>query len=296
MLWNQIRCPSDCCKFSESSGVSPNFIRFGSYRRKVDGRTIRRYQCKACRKTFSAQTFNDTYWQHKPKINSLLFGLFASSVSIRRSALLVGVDKKTSERRFRHFAKLGRKEQALLLTSLKPLDKIQADEMETFEHTRLKPLSIPMVVCTNSRRILAFDVATMPCKGSNAELSRRKYGLRLDQRKEKFQNVLKTIKPLIKDNAVILTDKKSTYPNWIYSVFPRTITHLTTKGRRGCTVGYGELKEGGFDPLFQFNHTAAMNRDNINRMRRRTWATTKDRARLLDHLYIYACFHNRYLV
>ncbi len=35
-------------------------------------------------------------------------------------------------------------------------------------------------------------------------------------------------------------------------------SHQRFKGRRGCIVGQGELKVGGFDPLFSLNHTYAM--------------------------------------
>jgi hypothetical protein len=42
--------------------------------------------------------------------------------------------------------------------------------------------------------------------------------------------------------------------------------HTTVKGRHGCVVGQGELKKIVFDPLFSFNHTAAMARANINRL------------------------------
>ncbi len=43
----------------------------------------------------------------------------------------------------------------------------------------------------------------------------------------------------------------------------------------------------GFDLLFSLNHTAAMCRDRIKRLSRRTWCTTKrpDRLQLLMDLY-----------
>src|SRR5690606_30560130 len=89
----------------------------------------------------------------------------------------------------------------------------------------------------------------------------------------------------------VLTDKKSTYPNWIRGVLPGA-THFKVKGRRGCVVGYGEMKKGGFDPLFYLNHTAAMVRDNLARMLRRTWCGTKLRAYLQHALDLYVDFHN----
>jgi len=61
-------------------------------------------------------------------------------------------------------------------------------------------------------------------------------------------------------------------------------------------VGQGELKRGGYDPLFSLNHTAAMIRANINRLFRRTWCTSKRIDRLEGHLLLYTDYHNRVLV
>ena len=33
---------------------------------------------------------------------------------------------------------------------------------------------------------------------------------------------------------------------------------MTTKGRRGCVIGQGELKRGGYDPLFALNLNYAL--------------------------------------
>jgi transposase-like protein len=88
-----------------------------------------------------------------------------------------------------------------------------------------------------------------------------------------------------------ITDKSPFYPNLIKDMFPEAV-HESYKGRRGCVVGQGELKAGGHDPLFALNHTCAMVRDNIKRMTRRTWCTTKKIPMLENMLYIYAMFHN----
>lgn len=85
------------------------------------------------------------------------------------------------------------------------------------------------------------------------------------------------------------------YPSSVKRFFPEA-SHVVTKGRRACVVGQGELKRGGFDPIFSFNHTAAMVRANINRLIRRTWNTTKKPERLIEHLWIYMNYHNSVLI
>ncbi|HXH76731.1 MAG TPA: hypothetical protein VNJ08_17305, partial [Bacteriovoracaceae bacterium] len=58
----------------------------------------------------------------------------------------------------------------------------------------------------------------------------------------------------------------------------------------------GELKKVRFDPLFMVNHTCALLRANVNRLIRKTWCTTKDPARLKDHLDVFVYYYNEILL
>ncbi len=57
---------------------------------------------------------------------------------------------------------------------------LEFDDLETFEHTKCKPLSATIAVESKTRRILGFRVARMPAKGLLAAISRKKYGYRKD--------------------------------------------------------------------------------------------------------------------
>ena len=60
----------------------------------------------------------------------------------------------------------------------------QFDEMETIEHTKLKPLTIP--ICVNENyEILGIHVGKIKAKGHLSLISQKKYGFREDER-EKF--------------------------------------------------------------------------------------------------------------
>jgi hypothetical protein len=166
--------------------------------------------------------------------------------------------------------------------------------METFEKSKCLPVSIPLVVEAGTRKILGFRVCSMPAKGPLAEISRRKYGPRADDRAESVSSLFSELAHIIDPHAKIMSDQNPKYPAWIKRHFPN-VQHKTVKGKRGCVVGQGELKKTGFDPLFDFNHTAAMLRANINRLVRRTWCTTKRLDRLIAHIWIYIQFHNQHL-
>lgn len=172
------------------------------------------------------------------------------------------------------------------------ISEVHFDEMESFEISKCLPVSIPLVVENRTRLILGFRVCSMPAKGHLAEISRRKYGFRADERVQAADSLLKEIKPYLATALEIRSDENPKYPSWIRPHFPDA-KHLKYKGRRGCVVGQGELKSGGFDPLFSLNHTAAMIRARVSRLFRRTWNTTKKRERLADHIAIYVQAHNQ---
>ena len=212
---------------------------------------------------------------------------------MRRSARILRIHRITVARKLRFLANEARMRQEAFLNCLPLLDHFVFDEMETFEHTKCKPLSIPLVV-TRDRKILVAEVAKMPAKGPLASISRKKYGYRQDQRPRVIKKMLGSLQCRVTQHPHILSDQNPKYPTWIREHFPNA-HHETTKGRRGCVTGQGELKAIQWDPLFALNHTAAMFRANVNRLFRRTWCTTKIPQGLKDHLDLYIDYHNRIL-
>lgn len=172
---------------------------------------------------------------------------------------------------------------------------MEFDDLETFEHSKLKPLSVCAAVEHKTRRILGFRVAKMPAKGKLTQKSLKKYGPRDDERAKARDELFTEIKEFVRPDAIIKSDKNPHYPKDVRRHFPNA-EHVTFDGRRGCVVGQGELKSGGFDPLFSLNHTYAMFRANINRLFRRTWNTTKKPERLRIHILIYCLYHNTVLL
>lgn len=172
---------------------------------------------------------------------------------------------------------------------------MEFDDVESFEHSKCKPVSITMAVESGTRRILGFRVSKMPAKGHLAKIARKKYGARKDERAPARRCLFKELRLLVEPNVLIKSDESPHYPEDVKRHFPHA-THERFKGKRGCIVGQGELKKIGFDPLFSFNHTAAMLRANINRLFRRTWCTSKNVQGLSDHLAIYCVFHNEVLL
>ena len=85
-------------------------------------------------------------------------------------------------------------------------------------------------------------------------------------------------------SVVLRTDEKSTYPGIARRAFRgKRVGHLRTKSVLPRTEA---------NPLFPINHTEAIMRDLIGRVRRESWLVSKRRAFLNLHLPLYAAWRN----
>src|SRR5262245_64135464 len=76
------------------------FKRNGHYKPKCRTHKVERFLCRDCEKSFSRQTFRADYRQRKPHINTTFFHLMVNCVGQRQAATVLGVARKTVERRF----------------------------------------------------------------------------------------------------------------------------------------------------------------------------------------------------
>lgn len=268
-------------------------VLFGSFHRTSDSKDVKRYRCLLCLKTFSQATKDLCFRQKKRQKNKLLAEYLASGVSQRRAARLLRINRTTVARRLKFLGAIAR-EKLSFKTALSPVTHMQFDDLETFEHSKCKPLSVLMAVEGRTRRILSFQVARMRAKGRLAKKSLKKYGILREERAQKRKILFQELRPMIQPGATIKSDSNPYYVDDVKRFFP-DCTHVTCIGQRGAVTGQGELKKIGFDPIFSLNHTYAMLRANICRLIRKTWCTTKKKESLEAHLAIYAVYHNAHL-
>jgi transposase-like protein len=272
-----------------------NSVRTGYYYRLSDGVRVQRFKCKRCGRGYSEATGTLCFAQKKRQVNYPIYFGLCSGVSQRRVAKGLRINRKTVARKLQFLANWAKEASKAFNFELGKIPVVEFDDMETFEISKCLPLSIPMIVVPKSRWILDFRVAVMPAKGRLAAISRNKYGLRKDERQMARLDLFSSVKNYLAPDVVVKSDQNPHYVKILRESLPECV-HKAFKGRRGCVTGQGELKRGGFDPLFSFNHTAAMLRANINRLFRRTWCTTKHRKYLDQHIRLYVIFHNLYLL
>lgn len=279
--------PCKHCRMSE------NVIKKGFYPRKTSetGRSQRLF-CKSCRRYFSMFAGDLDERQKRPELHARIYSLLISGVSQRRIALLCGTTQVTVNRKLLRLSRFSKEAHKARLEGMRSSVKTAMfDEMETFEHSKCKPVAIAVAVEEGSRLILAAEAASMPAKGLLAKISRRRYGKRIDGRRKALVAALSLISSVRSRELIVKSDECPRYPRLVKDYLPQS-EHRTFKGRRGCVVGQGELKAGGRDPLFSLNHTCAMIRDNLKCMARRTWCTSKRIDRLQCRLDLYVCAHN----
>jgi len=119
----------------------------GSYRRKCDRRTIPRFQCKICDRTFSLQTFACTYYLKKPKLLPQIAAGLVACGAARQTARSLGCSHTTV---LHQANRIGR--HALLLNALAMeqmgtiRESVVFDHAETFQYSQEMPVGIGTVV------------------------------------------------------------------------------------------------------------------------------------------------------
>ena len=284
------RCPNRACMAHRIPG--PRFYVYaGRYQPKCRSVAIPRFRCKVCRKGFSYQTFRIDYCDRRPHDNVPLMQALISGMSLRQAGRMLGMDCHSVQHKFRKIARhlriLNRS-----LTSALPADRIIGlDEMETFEHRSIQPVTVPMLVDDESKFVLSVGVAPIrrtAKKGTRRQRRIEKFesqhGRRPDQGRQAVRRAFGRLQRLLGSRrATLVTDEKFSYATERRRRFGPQVAHVTVNSKAPRTTQ---------NPLFSINLTEAMMRDNNGRLRRRSWLVTKHRRRLLMQLEMFAAYRN----
>jgi len=295
MRFEPTRCPLPGCPSLRTGHRRWCFK--GRYRRACDGRSVQRFLCLECHRTFSVQTFRVDYRLRRPDLTHSLFGPLVSKVTHRQAARVLGCDRKTVAHRLQllgehcrsfHFWRLERARGQRGLTGI-----FQLDELETFEHSRrLAPVTLPVLIERKSYFVMDLQSAPLPCRGRLSKADRERKaerekanGSRRSGSRVAVDRCLETLERFHAERAVVRvhTDRKSSYRCLLARRFGERLDH----GRHDSRA-----KRDYRNPLFPINHTLAMMRDGISRLVRRSWAASKLRERLERHAWIWAVWRN----
>lgn len=271
-----------------------HIIKKGYFKTKWNYKLVPRYKCKPCGKSFSASTAKPIYKQKKPFLNRDIFKWYVAGTTQRRMAIVMGINRKTVVRKFLYMAEEARAHHEKRLKEGKwKTGYVQFDEMETFEHTRLKPLSIALAVRPKTAEVIEAQVGLMKFHGRATSLSRDRYGWVFDTRDASREDVLLSIKKIAKDDITIVTDKKTDYPQVIQRVIPNAKIVQVKRGRKKTIYDERQNED---DDLFVINYVSAQIRHDLSRMMRKSWVTTKKAFMLQAHLDLFIAWKNKYAI
>ncbi len=146
------KCQNPACLYHEKHEPTM-LIKKGKDKRK-NGKPVQRYQCKACGKQFTTASLTDNHF-HKPELLKEIFIRYTSGYSVSRLSQELGISKTTTLRMIEYLAEKTRVYHFELLDSgFLNTDKMYFDEMETFEHSKVYPVSVG--IAYDSRSVCAY--------------------------------------------------------------------------------------------------------------------------------------------
>ena len=287
------RCPYRACS-KHLEPTSDAFLRHGHYQPKCRPHPVPRFRCRACHRTFSRQTFRVDYRDHRPDLNARLFHSIASGLGLRQSSRNLRLSLRCTELKFRKIARHLRRLNLNLRAELPSGSSFQLDEFETFEGRRnTRPLSIPMLIEKQSHFIVWAESATIRPRGTMTKARKaamaedeKRFGRRRDGSRRSLRRTLERGAELVSSRKAVLfeTDQKTSYVGLAKEVFgSNRLVHGRTSSRLPRTVA---------NPLFAINHTEAMARDLMGRLRRESWLVSKARRYLDLGLQVFMAYRN----
>jgi len=282
-------CPLERCLFNRTAPrgfASPH----GFYYSRARGRVIARFRCSACRATFSYATFRFSYRQKKPHLDAMVMRVLCSGVSLRGTARLLGINRKTVFRKLRRVSAHSSSLHRVALASGKLVGVFQLDELESFESNRFQPVTVPVLIEKRTHFVVATDTAPLRRKGRMTLRQKQMrtrheaaYGRRPSDSDTAVKRCLAQLASAAGGHVVLESDRKPSYGRIAKELFGRGVSLQTHDSRR---------RRDRSNPLFAINHTNAMLRYCLARLRRRTWCVSRLRAWLQHALNMYAAWFN----
>lgn len=271
-------CPNEVCQHHKAPPADFYWKR-GYYRPKHNHQKVPKYQCKACGRWFGATQAKALRYHKRPDLNRQVFHLAVSGASMRRMVVLLGCSRTTIARKIEHLAKQAQKHHEKRLAEM-TTRYVMLDELETFLHARWKQLSVPVAVRVKTGEVIAFKVARKPSSMKQGIIGNRWV---VDDRPLAMAWVLAGVGSVLVPGGTIATDSHPQYPKWIRRAVPAAM-HKKLLG----------ITEPGYDPLFAINLAFAKMRNDLARLGRKTWTTTKSIKGLENHLWLWVAWTNGY--
>jgi len=229
-------CPNSNCLYHRELIKDWTYKKIGSFRRQLSPKRIQRYLCKACKKSFSTQTFSSSYWQKRPDLDQLIFLKTTGGMASRQIARDIDVSPETVDR---HIARLGRHCMLLhhnLMQHSVPVSEVVVDGFESFEFSQYFPMHHNVAVEKGTDFFIYFNDSPLRRKGRMTDLQkRRRKHLEMTHGRPDPKAIEKDMTELIEvalngeESATIYSDDHPAYKRSLRNI-KATIDHRITPG------------------------------------------------------------------
>ena len=234
--WVPPFCPNPNCLHHNNSGDLWPFKKIGFFKRHQPPFRIQRFTCKTCKRSFSTQTFSQSYWQKRPDLDAMIIMKTIGGMANRQIARDIKVSPETVNR---HVARLGRHSMLFhqrMMQSSPPIREVVVDGFETFELSQYYPVHHHVAVEKGTDFFIYFTDSELRRKGRMTEAQkRRRQELERDLGRPDPKSIEKDMRELLEvslgssKNAIIYSDDHPAYRRSIRNLAAR-IDHRVTPG------------------------------------------------------------------
>jgi len=282
-------CPNPNCVFHAGS-QGWRYRRAGFFHRQRAPRSVPRFQCSHCKRSFSSQTFSTTYWLKRPELLRHTWDALLACAGYRQIARIHHCSPTTV---MTHAERLGR--HALLFLEKHrpksaPREPIVVDGFESFEFSQFHPLHLNLAIGAQTHFLYAFTDAELRRKGRMTPAQRRKRQ-RLEARlgrphpraiERSMAALLGLVAP--PDSQIeIRSDEHPAYPRAWRRVARVAVRHAVTPSKQARTAR---------NPLFPANRADLWLRHSGANHKRETIAFSKRRASVVERCALLSVYLN----
>lgn len=293
-------CPNPRCRWHKEAPGGEWAKAKGFYVTKAFGR-IQRFQCKACQKTFSSQTFSLSYYVKRPIPLDDVVGRVTNGESLRAISRNLSVSVRLVTNRIDRLARQAIGLHAKALPSMVNADDICIDGFVSFDGSQYFPSEIPIAITAHSQFVLDFSHASRRRSGSMTSAQKERAGLvyarcPLERGaiarsfRETLESALALQPPRPRRPFVLITDEKPEYQRVLHRL--AAFRNQTEESRLVHWTIWSKLPRTIHNPLFSSNYIDREMRKDMAHHHRETVCFNRNVANGMMRLSLYLLVHN----
>jgi transposase-like protein len=287
-------CPNPDCKHHQLQEKKNGWFYHDGDFPLNDGKRIKRFRCKSCKKRFSENTFSLSYFLKKKGSFDYVFKQLKSTAGIRDISRDLKISPASVLLRIGRLARQSVSIHLTLRDRIELQEHLIADGFESFVVSQYFPNNINLLAGKNSQYLYSFDYSHLSRKGRMTSSQKRK-NKRLKERFKlgtsvatSFGRICHSVSHLLWRSRIgpliLYTDKKNEYRDVIKDFFfPKEIQHIRISSKLARTTS---------NDLFSVNYLDREIRKALAEHVRETMRFGRNVNNMMERLAVYSLYHN----